>query len=68
MDWACKMYGDRIGACKVLVGRRHGKKQLERPRRRWEEDINLLTPNVNYSGRTAPLTSKVAFYIFFQQI
>ena len=29
--------------------------------------INLLTPNVNYSGRTAPLTSKVAFYIFIQQ-
>ena len=30
--------------------------------------INLLTPNVNYSGRTALLTSKVAFYIFIQQI
>jgi len=29
--------------------------------------INLLTPN-DYSGRTAPLTSKVAFYIFIQQI
>jgi len=29
---------------------------------------NLLTPNVNYSSRTAPLTSKVAFYIFIQQI
>jgi len=30
--------------------------------------LNLLTPNVNYSGRTAPLTTKVAFYIFIQQI
>jgi len=30
--------------------------------------INLLTPNIKYSGRTAPLTSKVAFYIFIQQI
>jgi len=30
--------------------------------------INLLMPNVNYSGRTAPLTSKVAFCIFIQQI
>ena len=29
---------------------------------------NLQTPNVNYSWRTAPLTSKVAFYIFIQQI
>ena len=30
--------------------------------------INPLTPNVNYGGRTAPLTSKVSFYIFIQQI
>ena len=30
--------------------------------------LNFLTPNVNYSGRTAPLTSKVAFYILIQQI
>jgi len=29
-------------------------------------NLNLLTPNVNYSGRTAPLTSKVAFYIFIE--
>ena len=30
--------------------------------------INLLKPNVNYSDRTATLTSEVAFYIFIQQI
>jgi len=30
--------------------------------------LNFGTPNVNYSGRTVPLTSKVAFYIFIQQI
>jgi len=29
---------------------------------------NLSAPNVKYSGRTAPLTSKVAFYICIQQI
>ena len=35
----------------------------------WAVDIiNLLTPNVNYNGRTAPLTHKVAFYIFIKQI
>jgi len=33
-----------------------------------QEILNLLTHNVNYSGRTAPLTSKVVFYIFIQQI
>ena len=30
--------------------------------------INTLTPNDHYSGRAAPLTSKVAIYIFIQQI
>jgi len=30
--------------------------------------INPLTPNEPYRGRTAPLTSKVVFYIFIQQI
>jgi len=32
------------------------------------EHIILYTPNVYYSWRTAALTSKVAFYIFIQQI
>ena len=32
------------------------------------EKINRLTPNVNYNGRIALLTSKVAVYIFIQQI
>jgi len=30
--------------------------------------LNPLTPNEPYRGRTTPLTSKVAFYIFIQQI
>ena len=30
--------------------------------------VNPLMPNDPYRGRTAPLTSKVAFYIFIQQI
>ena len=30
--------------------------------------FNPLTPKDPYRGRTAPLTSKVAFYIFIQQI
>ena len=30
--------------------------------------LNPLTPNDPYKGRTAPLTSKVAFYVFIQQI
>jgi hypothetical protein len=30
--------------------------------------INPLKPNDTYEGRTAPLTSKVTFYVFIQQI
>ena len=33
-----------------------------------DQYINLYRPNVNYSWRTAPLTSKIAFYIFIKQI
>jgi len=47
----------------------HGFGQREQQRMKWRNCkilylLNLLTPDVNYSGRTAPLTSKVAFYIF----
>ena len=30
--------------------------------------LNPLTPNRPYRGRTTPLTSEVAFYVFIQQI
>ena len=33
-----------------------------------KDNINPLKPNGPYRGRNAPLTSKVAFYIFIQQI
>jgi hypothetical protein len=33
--------GERIDVCRVLVGRQEGKKPLERPRRRWEDNIKL---------------------------
>jgi len=42
--------------------------QLNTKPKKYLHYINLLTPNVTYSGRTVPLTSEVAFYIFFQQI
>jgi hypothetical protein len=39
-----------------------------RRRKQVLDDLNPLTPNDPYSGRTAPLTSEVAFYVFIQQI
>ena len=39
-------------------GENWGKKPLGRSRRRWEDNINPLTPNDLYISRTTPLTSK----------
>jgi len=32
---------ERRGACRNLVGKPEGKKPLERPRRRWEDNIKM---------------------------
>jgi len=55
-----------------VIGRKTAQKYVPKRCRLFSVDcrwgINLLTPNVNYSWCTASLTSKVAFYIFIQQI
>jgi hypothetical protein len=33
--------GDRTGACRALVRKPEGKRPFRRPRRRWEDFINL---------------------------
>ena len=60
MRWAghVERMGVRRGVYRVLVGKPEGKRPFGRHRRRWEDDINPLTPNDRFSGRTAPLTSK----------
>jgi len=44
------------------------KRVWQNPVRWYSLVLNPLTPNDPYSGRTAPLTFKVAFHIFNQQI
>jgi len=39
MGTLCGIYGGRRGACRVLVGKPEGKKQLGKPRHRWEDNI-----------------------------
>ena len=39
MGGACGSYGEGRGVHRVLVGKPEGKKQLERPRHRWEDNI-----------------------------
>jgi len=62
---------------KVIKWNPPERRKRGKPKATWAEGIrglmggkgiNLLTPNVNYSGRTAPLTSKFAFYVFIHQV
>jgi hypothetical protein len=41
MGGACSGYLEGRGLNKVLVGKPEGKRQLGRPRRRWEYNINM---------------------------
>ena len=48
MGWACSAYGgESRGVYRVLVGKPEGKRPLGRPRRRWEDNINLLKTKCN---------------------
>ena len=38
---ACSKYGERRGIHRVLVGKPEGKRQLGRPRHRWEDNIKM---------------------------
>ena len=42
--------GERNGVYRVLVGKPEGKRPLERPRRRWEDNIKMDLQEVGYGG------------------
>jgi len=41
MGGVCGAYGEGRGVHSVLVGKPKGKRQLGRPRRRWEDNIKM---------------------------
>ena len=41
MGGACTTYGERRGAYSILMGKPEGKRPLERPRHRWENNIKM---------------------------
>jgi hypothetical protein len=41
---------ERRDAYRVLVGGREGKRPLERPRRRWEDNIKMDLQEVGWAG------------------
>ena len=42
--------GDRRGVYRVLVGKPEGKRQLERPGRRWDNNIKMDLQEVGFGG------------------
>jgi hypothetical protein len=42
--------GERRGAYRALVGKPEGRRPLERPRRRWEDNIKMDLREVGWAG------------------
>jgi hypothetical protein len=42
--------GERRGAYRALVGKPEGRRPLERPRRRWEDNIKMDLREVGWGG------------------
>jgi hypothetical protein len=50
MGWACSTYGKRSGVYRILMVKPGGKRQLGRPRRRWEYSSEVYLQEVGYMG------------------
>ena len=48
--WHVACMGERRGVCRVLMGKPEGKRPLGRPRRRWEDNINMDLQEVECRG------------------
>jgi hypothetical protein len=52
MGGACSSDGEGKGVYSVLIGKPGGKRPLERPRRRWEDNIKMDLQEVRCGVRT----------------
>jgi len=50
MNGKCSTYGERKGACRILVGKTKGKRPLGRPRRRLKDNIMMDLQEVGCGG------------------
>jgi hypothetical protein len=49
MCGACSTHGEKKkNACRVFVGKPEGKRQLGRPRRRWEDKIKMYLSEIGW--------------------
>jgi hypothetical protein len=46
----CSTYGEGRGIYRVLIWRPKGKRPLERPRRRWEDNIKMYLREIGIDG------------------
>jgi hypothetical protein len=46
LDWTCDTYADKRAASRSLVGRSTGRKPLEKPKRRWEDNRKMYFQKV----------------------
>jgi hypothetical protein len=51
MGGACITYGERRDVFRVLLGKPEGKIPLERPRRRWEDNIKMDLQEVEHGSK-----------------
>jgi hypothetical protein len=50
MGRACSTNGEKMNAYRVLVRKSKGKRPLERPRRRWEDNIRMDLREIGWGG------------------
>jgi hypothetical protein len=50
MKWACNTAGEKINACRILVGKPEAKRPLGRPRRRRVDTIKMDLKETGCSG------------------
>ena len=50
MGGVCNTYGGEERLCRVLAGKPEGMRTLERPRRRWEDNIKMGLQEVGCGG------------------
>jgi hypothetical protein len=50
VGWTCGTHGEGRGVYRVLVGRPEGKRPLGRPRREWEDNIEMDLGEIGIDG------------------
>jgi hypothetical protein len=50
MGRTCSTNGEKMNACRILVGKPEGKRPLGRPRRRWVDNTKMVLREMGWWG------------------